>query len=256
MKKYKANAKVNIFLKITGTRKDYHTIVSRFMLVDNLFDTMYFQKKKKNGFELLGDFDCKLEQNTIYKAYKALLNYTGSQELKMLMQDYALKVEKNIPAFAGLGGGSSDAATYLKMCNEKLNLGLDKDTLAYIGTKIGADVAFFVYEYQSANVMGIGEIVEQVDEEPLQFLIKTPPIKISTPAVYKKYRQEFFAPIQKSEITTFLDTKSVDVLKNHSISTANDLYNPAKMLYPQLSKYEYKDSFFSGSGSSFFNMIV
>ena len=69
---YKAYAKVNIFLKIVGTRGDYHELVSRFIRVENLYDELKFSDKKEDcEFELVGDFGCDLKSNTIFKAYKA-----------------------------------------------------------------------------------------------------------------------------------------------------------------------------------------
>ena len=161
MKIYRAYAKVNIFLKITGTRGDYHEIVSRFMRVDSLYDELCFVPKDTQEFEILGDFECETQQNTIYKAYMALRKFISSKSLEKLMRTHAINVAKKIPAFAGLGGGSSDAATYLKMCNEVLHLGLSQNELAQIGLNVGADVPFFVYGYKSANVSGIGEVVEE-----------------------------------------------------------------------------------------------
>jgi len=114
--KYKANAKVNIFLKITGTRGDYHEILSRFVLVDNLFDELRFiPKKNDNEFELYGEFCCELKQNTIYKAYLGLCESNHKTKIKKFLNSHALSIDKKIPSFAGLGGGSSDAATFLLM---------------------------------------------------------------------------------------------------------------------------------------------
>ena len=70
------------------------------------------------------------------------------------MNKHAVKVEKNIPAYAGLGGGSSDAATFLKMCNSSLNLELSLDELASIGLKVGADVASQI-ENGSKSIFGV-----------------------------------------------------------------------------------------------------
>ncbi|MCK4738256.1 MAG: 4-(cytidine 5'-diphospho)-2-C-methyl-D-erythritol kinase, partial [Sulfurimonas sp.] len=169
MKLYKAYAKVNIFLKITGIRGNYHEIISRFMRVRSLYDELSFVAKEVKEFKIIGNFSCTTEQNTIYKAYTALietLNESETESLKNLMSKYAVHVDKNIPAFAGLGGGSSDAATYLKMCNEVLHLGLSQNELATVGLKVGADVPFFIYGFDSANVGGIGEVVEEF-KEPL-----------------------------------------------------------------------------------------
>ena len=254
MKIYKAFAKVNIFLKITGSRGDYHEIISRFMKVTNLYDELSFIKKDTQEFKIVGNFSCTTEQNTIYKAYQALKSFTNSKKLEELMQIHAIKVEKSIPAFAGLGGGSSDAATYLKMCNEILDLGLSLDELATIGLKVGADVPFFIYGYDSANVSGIGEIVEEFKEELLEFDVYTPKIEISTPKVYTNYREIFFDPIDDAMVEKFKNTKSLDVLNSMRIDEVNDLYNPALQEYKDLKDSYKKGYYFSGSGSSFFRV--
>ena len=252
MKHYKAYAKVNVFLKITGTRGVYHEIISRFMLVKSLHDTLYFQQKNTTTFEIVGKFSCTTKQNTIYKAYESLLKYTNSKELEIIMQENAIVVEKAIPAFAGLGGGSSDAATYLKMCNEVLNLGLSDVELAEVGLNVGADVPFFIYGYESANVAGIGEIVEEFSEELLDIESYTPQVEISTPKVYQVYRKDFFAPISEDEVVILKNTLSKDILKNFTPKEANDLFSPSLQEYPQLAQHQKEGYFFSGSGSSFF----
>jgi 4-diphosphocytidyl-2-C-methyl-D-erythritol kinase len=255
MKIHKAYAKVNIFLKITGLRGDYHEIVSRFMRVDKLYDELSFLKKNTDAFKIIGDFSCKIEQNTIYKAYHELLTYTKSESLRELMKTYAIKVDKNIPAFAGLGGGSSDAATYLKMCNEVLHLNLSIKELADVGAKVGADVPFFIYGYDSANVSGIGEIVEKFDEPLLEFDIYTPKVQISTPKVYKSYRENFYEPIDAQVEQRLKRTTSVDILDATNPEDANDLLKPAIKKYSELKQHQKKGYFFSGSGSSFFKVI-
>jgi 4-diphosphocytidyl-2-C-methyl-D-erythritol kinase len=260
MKKYKAYAKVNIFLKITGTRDNYHEIISRFMRVENLYDELSFVPKeetdaKANEFKILGNFSCETEQNTIYKAYFALKSATESDALEKLMQTYAIQVEKNIPAFAGLGGGSSDAATYLKMCNNVLNLGLSLNELAAIGLKVGADVPFFIYGYDSANVSGIGEVVEEYKENLLNIETYTPKIEISTPRVYTIYREDFFNPIDGFKKEELKKMSSLDVLQTMSAREANDLFEPALQEYKDLKSHYKHGYYFSGSGSSFFRVI-
>lgn len=254
MKIYKAYAKVNIFLKITGKRENYHEILSRFMRVESLYDELCFVPKQEERFSIIGDFSCTLQQNTIYKAYLALKEFTHSESLEKLMRTHAVEVKKNIPAFGGLGGGSSDAATYLKMCNEVLHLNLSLNDLARIGLQIGADVPFFIYGYKSANVSGIGEIVEEFDEEILDIEVFTPSIEISTPRVYQVYREDFYAPIDGFEAKHLKETSSLDILQSMDVKEANDLFAPALQEYKEL-KNHYKHGYhFSGSGSSFFKM--
>ena len=259
MKKYKAFAKVNIFLKVTGKRENYHEIVSRFMRVENLYDELSFVSKesigaKANEFKIIGDFACETQQNTIYKAYVALKNATNSDALEKLMQTHAVQVGKNIPAFAGLGGGSSDAATYLKMCNEVLHLNLSLNELATIGLRVGADVPFFIYGYTSANVSGIGEVVEAFEEEPLEFEIFTPKVEISTPKVYSAYRENFYAPIDGFEAQRLQAMPSKEIMQRMSAKEANDLFAPALQEYKELKEHYRQGYCFSGSGSSFFKL--
>lgn len=252
MIRYKAFAKVNIFLKITGKRGDYHTITSRFMRVNNLYDTLWFEPKSTPEFEIRGSFDCEVHTNTIYKAYKHLLSSTHSHRLSDFFENHAVCVDKHIPSFAGLGGGSSDAATFLLMCNESLELGLSVDTLAEIGSYVGADVPFFVYGYESANVRGIGEIVEPFHESIIGFDIDTPDVQISTPAVYKYYRDHLYAPITSEDAMYLESLSSRDILATMTPIEANDLYRSALGCYDNLK--EKTGWFFSGSGSSFFKI--
>ncbi len=246
----RAYAKVNVFLKITGKRGEYHTLSSRFMRLNTLFDTLWFEPKSTPEFEIRGSFDCDVRSNTIYKAYKYLLAATRSEKLSDFFETHAVCVDKKIPSFAGLGGGSSDAATFLRMCNEQLELGLGLEELADVGANVGADVPFFVYGYPSANVRGIGEIVEPFEEPLIDFELITPPIQISTPAVYRFYRDHLYAPISSEEATRLESTPSREVLSSMVPTEVNDLYRAALGCYPELS--EKKGWFFSGSGSSFF----
>lgn len=252
--KDKAYAKVNIFLKIVGTRGNYHELLSRFVKIENFYDELEFKDKKSDSeFELVGDFGCALESNTIFKAYKATCKAGYEKELKEFFAKKALHVKKNIPSFAGLGGGSSDAATFLKMINKEANLGLSEDELAKIGLNVGADVPFFLYGYSSANVRGIGEVVEEFKEEPLKVEIFTPNIKCDTAKVYKAFRQNYM--IEPELAKKMAKMSSDELLKTYQNTTLNDLFRVALKIYPELSEYKKDGWFFSGSGSSFFRLI-
>ena len=247
----KSYAKVNIFLKISDKREVYHELVSRFVRVHSLFDTISFVKSSRKAFDIIGSFGCNMETNTVYKAYKLLEKYDGVKEF---FENYSVKIEKNIPEFAGLGGGSSNAATFLIMANRYCELNLSKDELCKIAVNIGADVPFFVYEYDSANVTGIGEIVEKFDEEILNIDTITPNIKCNTGEIFKVFREKFYKQISKEEADKLLKMKSVEVLNNLNIKEANDLYEPAISVYPKLEEYTQNNWYFSGSGSSFFKV--
>jgi len=240
--KAKSYAKINLFLKIEGYKDGFHQLNSRFMKVKNLYDEIEF---KKGTFNIIGDFDCAVRDNTIFKAYHKLI--TLYPEIRNYFIDKQIIVSKNIPSMAGLGGGSSNAATFLKMVNEDSGLNLSVEELAKIGAEIGSDVPFFIYDFDIANVYGRGEIVEKYDEEPIDVEIEVPPVECSTPAVFKMYREKYFNP-QKSN---FDEISTKELLETKTPEELNDLLRPALALYPELHKYK-EFGFFSGSGSSFF----
>jgi len=249
---YNAFAKVNITLKVTAKRGNYHEIYSRFVLVNNLFDTLSFVKNETSSFNILGNFDCAIEQNTIYKAYLQLLKVADEKRVQDFFNTYAINVDKSIPAFAGLGGGSSNAATFLKMAIDELELTIKPDIQMQMASNVGADVAFFMSGYQSANVSGIGEIIDEYQEDIVQVDTYTPDVKISTPAVYQEYRKNFYTPLSSQEVNNLSQMSSKEMLETYSIDEANDLYKPAITIHPELALHVKKDYFFSGSGSSFF----
>jgi len=253
--KQNAYAKVNIFLKITGHKEGYHTLLSRFMKVTHLYDTIEFVPCKCARFTLEGCGDIHLPSNTIYKAFIALNNHTGDLDILEYFYNHKVVVTKNIPSQAGLGGGSSDGATFMRMVNEVCQLGLDTPTLAKIGATIGADFPFFIYDYESANVSGFGEVVEAFDERPLSFDIYTPPIGCDTSHVYRRFKNQLLPHIKPSSFVGWETTPSHQLLQNLSPTTANDLYNAALIEYPKLKRYHQEGWFFSGSGSSFFRVV-
>ena len=243
--KIKAYAKVNIFLKIVGHDGFYHQIKSRFMKVKNLYDEIEIIEAEK--FNIVGDINCALRDNTVFKAYIELTN--EYPDIKKWFIGKEIRIHKNIPEMAGLGGGSSDAAAFLRLVNEKSGLNLEKEKLVEIGNKIGSDVAFFIYDYDSANVYGRGDFVEEFNEEALDIEVFTPPLECSTPQVYNMYKRQFFNP----QDTDFDKKTSLELLNNYKPSELNDLLKPALFLYPDL--YKYQDyGFFTGSGSSFFKI--
>ncbi len=255
----KSYAKVNIFLKITGRKEFngnmYHTLNSRFMLVKNLYDVIEFVPQKCESFTIEG-VDIPVKQNIIYKAYKALNRYIGDLDILEFFYKHKVVIKKNIPIGAGLGGGSSNAATFINMVKEVCNLKVSTEKLAEIGAAIGADVPFFIYGYDSANVSGFGEIIEEFDEKALDIEIFTPDIECNTGLVYKAYKENFLKESKANAGAALMLNKSVDILKNIKDSKQlNDLYKAALLVYPELKDYEKEGWYFSGSGSSFFRVV-
>ena len=252
----KAHAKINIFLKITGYKDGYHTLISRFVRIDDLYDTIEFVPSECETFTIEGCDDIPLESNTIYKAYEALAeNSDKSIEIKNFFKEHKVVVVKRIPSQAGLGGGSSDAAAFMRLLNETCKLEIDTDTLAELGSSVGADVPFFVYNYASANVSGFGEMVMPFEEPALSIEIFTPDISCDTAAVYKTFNTYLLRNVDR---TTFFGWENMDsrTLLNLIADpiVLNDLFPSALATYPELEKAKRDGWFFSGSGSSFFKL--
>ena len=258
MNLYFSYPKINICFKILGfLDSNYCDIFSRYRLVTNdVFDEIYI--KDSAVFKIKGNFDCELFDNLIFKAKEALKAYLykdpkNNKKLKYL-ESYSIEVNKNIPSCSGLGGGSSNAATYLVAFNEILELNLSKEILNEIASNIGADVSFFIYNYSSANVYGKGEKILPYEEENLEFSIFTPPLKIETKEVFNEFKKNFKLCNNDLNLDSFSSFNSRYLLSNYNIEFLNDLFLPALKRYPLLEEFIEDKYFFSGSGGSFFKL--
>jgi 4-diphosphocytidyl-2-C-methyl-D-erythritol kinase len=251
-----AHAKVNIFLKITGHKDGYHTLLSRFMRVEDLYDTITFEPCECDTFTIEGCDDIPIESNTIYKAYKALNHYTGDLDILNFFYKHKVVVTKRIPSQAGLGGGSSDAAAFMRLVKETCNLMISTEELAKLGSTIGADLPFFIYNYTSANVSGFGEIVEPFEEELLSLELYTPDIGCDTAIVYKTFKEHLLNDISLCSFIGWEKLDSRTLLERIADpKILNDLYSAALIAYPELKEMNKEGWFFSGSGSTFFRLL-
>jgi 4-diphosphocytidyl-2-C-methyl-D-erythritol kinase len=242
-------AKINIFLKIVGRQGEYHKINSRFMLVKDLYDTISFSSYRCDRFTIEGSFGCDIDKNTIYRVYNLLKE--DYPEVKEFFLSHRVIVDKTIPEFAGLGGGSSNAAAFLNLINRVLKLGASKEYLANLGAKVGSDIPFFVYEYKVANVSGVGEVVREYFEDPLSIEVSTPiGVKPSTKDIYELFRASFFDTIDIELANRLMSMDSLDIIKAYRAEDLNDLLKPCISLYPELKSYMCNNSYLSGSGSS------
>ena len=244
----KAHAKINTFLKITGHKNGYHTLLSRFVKVPHLYDTISFVPQECKEFTIEGCGNVPIKTNTIYRVFKAMNIDTD------FFKHHKVVVEKNIPSGAGLGGGSSNAGAFMRLFNEVCKLEIDTPTLANIGSTVGADIPFFVYDYNSANVSGFGEVVEEFEDEPFEIELFTPRIHCDTALVYKTFRRELLDKIEPTAFKGWDKLSSKEVLSKVSAVEANDLYRASLIVYPELKEVAPKDWYFSGSGSTFFNI--
>lgn len=247
--------KLNICLNVLPSKEtQMHSIFSRFVLAGgDLYDEMEV-RFGRDGFRVSGNFDFPMEENLIFKAKECLKEVFPSFAKEL--DNIQVEVQKKIPCGSGLGGGSADAAGFmLRVASE---FGIPKQDLINIAPKVGSDVGFFVSQYPSANVSGIGEIIEEFIEDRLSYEIYTPSFACQTKAVYEAFDR--FAPSCKKadcEKSDFLNCFSLDLLNQYRIEELNDLYLPATKIYPELLEIA-KDLgdqwFFSGSGSSFFRI--
>jgi 4-diphosphocytidyl-2-C-methyl-D-erythritol kinase len=172
-----APAKLNLFLHITGRRTDgYHLLQSVFMLID-WYDTLHFDLRN-DGQISREDLNVPLPpDDLITRAARLLQQSTGTA------LGAQIAIEKSIPAQAGMGGGSSDAATCLLALNKLWGLGLSVKQLAELGLKLGADVPFFLHGH-NAWVEGVGEIMTPISLPPAQFVVVKPSEGLETAKIF------------------------------------------------------------------------
>lgn len=172
-----APAKLNLFLHVLGRRDDgMHLLQSAFMLID-WCDTLHFERRE-DGAITREDLGAPLPaDDLVVRAARALQAASGTQ------RGAHIAVDKHIPSEAGLGGGSSDAATTLLALNRLWDLGWTQDQLAELGVTIGADVPFFLGG-RNAWVEGIGERLVPVALPRARFAVVKPPEGLSTARIF------------------------------------------------------------------------
>lgn len=246
-------AKINLFLKITGKRPDgYHELVS-LMCGISLADRIVL-KPGKEAISVACEYPGVPEDATNLAARAAAAFY----ERHRVPERVAIEIEKQIPAGAGLGGGSSNAATVLKGLNAFYGQPLTPTELSEIGATIGADVPFFLFN-RPALATGIGERLtafEGLDRRKV--LVIYPGFGIPTADVYKKLN----LGLTKCEN----HLKSFPLKQNGFISAqhlCNDLETVVIPRYPEIAAAKKKliengaeGALMSGSGSSIFGLFA
>jgi len=236
-------AKLNLFLHITGRRDDgYHELQTIFQLID-LSDWLEFTQTDDLQISIDGLNSVDLEQNLIYKATQILKPY--AQKITGL----SIRVEKNIPMGAGLGGGSSDAATTLIVVNQLWQCGLTIEQLAELGVKLGADVPIFVYG-RNAWAEGIGEHLTFIDLEQKKYIVLKPDCFISTQLLFS----------QKT-LTRNTKTSTFCAYQLTPFNFGNNFEPLARSLYPEVNEaMQYLDQFgiakLTGTGACVFTEVT
>ncbi len=232
-------AKLNLFLHITGRRENgYHELQTIFQLID-LYDWMTFTPTLGEEIKIDGLSEVRAEENLIYRA---------AQILKPHAKKFCglhIKIEKNIPMGAGLGGGSSNAATTLIVLNQLWECSLKQEQLADYGVKLGADVPIFIYG-KNAWAEGIGEHLSFIDLDQKQFIILKPDCFISTQLLF-------------SQKTLTRDSKTTKfcAYQLEPSNFGNNFEPLARQLYPEVEEaMQYLDQFgqakLTGTGACVF----
>ena len=182
-----APAKVNLFLRIVGQRSDGYHLLDSLMAPVSLYDAVEIQAERREQSESSITLTCDkpdLPTDQLNLAYRAAVLICRETETTATI---TIDLQKNIPAGAGLGGGSSDAAAVLKALNRLLSLGLNIPQLCQLAAQIGADVSFFI-PCGLARVSGIGDILTSLPPLPRRWLvIVVPPLAVSTRRAYRRF---------------------------------------------------------------------
>ncbi len=220
-----APAKLNLYLHITGKRSDgYHLLDTVFQLID-LNDTVKLALRQDGLIKLHSPMEGLPEaQNLVVKAAVWLKAHTHCG----LGADIWL--DKQIPSGAGLGGGSSDAATTLMGLNQLWQCGLSTAELEKLGLQLGADVPFFCSGLATAHARGIGEQLTVLPTPRKHFIVLYPQCHVPTPTVFQHpalswdTAREVKAPFSHAELNAFLP------------GLTNDLQAPAQAIAPPIAQ--------------------
>lgn len=218
-----APAKLNLFLHVTGRRPDgKHLLQSAFVLI-NLCDTIDITLRDDDRIVRTGDVVGDIEKDLCVRAARALQSATG------MRLGAEIHLEKRIPSQAGMGGGSSDAATVLLALNRLWNLGLSRTELMRLGLTLGADVPFFLFG-QNAWAEGIGDELRPISLPSSQFLVVWPGRGLSTAEFFSHPSLTRNTKSEKMEVFS-------DFVRHHGspLFGHNDLQIVAERLEPRVS---------------------
>ena len=231
----RAFAKVNYALEVRGLRDDgYHEISSVLQSV-SLADELEIERSG-GGFELLFEPERvevgPVEENTVYKAW-ALLWARAGHELPA-----RIKLHKKIPAGAGLGGGSADAAAVLVGMNEVFGLGLGPEELRGVGARIGADVPFCI-SGGTALGEGVGDVLTPLPAPPDHHLVLAKPGRSAdTGGIYRAYDGRRTPQAGKASVDTVVAALQSGALPGFAGAVGNDLEPVTAELVPEVTAYK------------------
>jgi 4-diphosphocytidyl-2-C-methyl-D-erythritol kinase len=176
----KSPAKLNLYLKIISKLpQNYHELSTRFQLID-IYDDLSFLNTESNHISVIcSDNSIKEENNIVYKTAMHMQKINNGGGIK-------IEINKAIPKGAGLGGGSSNAASTIILLNKLWEMNLNLIQMQDIGRDIGADIPFFIIG-RNAYAKGIGDIFEEIDSDTSNYIVIHPGIFNSTKTMFDKY---------------------------------------------------------------------
>ena len=231
-------AKINLFLHITGQRSDgYHNLQTLFQLLD-FGDKLVFRSNRSGNIKINGNIDGVDEKNNLIFHAATLLQKSTGCDLGC-----TINLTKNLPMGAGLGGGSSNAATTLVGLNALWKCGLTANQLSDLGKTLGADVPVFVHG-ESAFAEGIGDILTPLTLPQRWFLVITPNCHVST--------REIFSNPQLTRNSSPIKIRALS-----GVEYRNDCQDVVSKLYPAVgSVLQWVENFsaplITGTGASVF----
>ena len=231
-------AKINLFLHITGQRSDgYHNLQTLFQLLD-FGDKLVFRSNLSGNIKLNGNIGGVEEKNNLIFLAATLLQKSTDCDLGC-----TIDLTKNLPMGAGLGGGSSNAATTLVGLNALWKCGLTANQLSDLGKTLGADVPVFVHG-ESAFAEGIGDILTPLTLPQRWFLVITPNCHVST--------REIFSNPQLTRNSSPIKIRALS-----GVEYRNDCQHVVSKLYPAVgSVLQWAGNFsaplMTGTGASVF----
>ncbi|MDO3377049.1 4-(cytidine 5'-diphospho)-2-C-methyl-D-erythritol kinase [Geoalkalibacter halelectricus] len=248
---FDAPAKINLCLHVLGRRADGYHDLCMLMQKVSLADRISIALRDEPGVEVVcpGVPLAQGEQNIAGRAALAVLAAAGSN------RGARIHVDKQIPVAAGLGGGSSDAATVLVGLNRMLGGPLSFDGLLGAGARLGADVPFFVYG-RSAWAAGIGDHLRPAGPLPaVWYVLVNPGFAVSTAWVYGNLR--LTSPVDVAKLPEFFDSPQDLAALLH-----NDLEQVTIGRYPQIAAIKEQlvalgalGALMSGSGPTVFGLF-
>ncbi|MCP4172656.1 MAG: 4-(cytidine 5'-diphospho)-2-C-methyl-D-erythritol kinase [Fuerstiella sp.] len=256
-------AKINVFLEVHGKRDDGFHELETVMLRTNLYDVLRFEATTCDALRVrLADYSLPAltatfpldDSNLILRAARALRERTQTRH------GAVITVNKQIPAEAGLAGGSSNAATTLLGLNRLWGLNLTKQTLHETAASLGSDINFFVEECQSALCTGRGEQVAPIQTSGcFHFVAAQPGSGNSTPEVFRQL--EFADVTDRRRIQSTIQALQRGSTAHLQVASFNRLTQAAQQLNPEIAELMHnmkqmtdRAVFMSGSGSTCFIM--